>query len=105
MNTRLSNTEPEIAGLITYSDAEKRERHALGLPACEPAPASLIKRLPKGRTPVKKKAIRAPEVLNEASDYGSAFVRGLRVELPGGITQLVISGTASIGANGETLYP
>jgi 2-iminobutanoate/2-iminopropanoate deaminase len=29
----------------------------------------------------------------------------LRVELPGGITQLLISGTASVGAKGETLYP
>jgi 2-iminobutanoate/2-iminopropanoate deaminase len=105
MNARISTTEPEIAGSITYTDAEKLERRALGLPACEPAPASLIKRPPKGRTPVKRKTIRAPEVLNEASDYGSAFSRGLRVELPGGITQLLISGTASVGANGETLYP
>jgi enamine deaminase RidA (YjgF/YER057c/UK114 family) len=105
MNARISNTESERAGSNTYTDAEKMERRALGLPACEPAPASLIKRLPKGRTPVKRKTIRAPEVLNEASDYGSAFSRGLRVELPGGITQLLISGTASVGANGETLYP
>src|SRR5215472_2225840 len=105
MNPRITNPESETTAPITYTDAEKLERRALNLPACEPAPASLIKRLPKGRTPVKKKAIRAPEVLNEAADYGSAFSRGLRVELPGGITQLVISGTASIGANGETLYP
>ena len=62
-------------------------------------------RMPKGRPPVKKKAIRAPEVLNEASDYGSAFSRGLRVDIPGGITHLLISGTASVGANGETLFP
>jgi len=44
------------------------------------------------------------EQLNEASEYGSAFTRGLRVELPGGITQLLISGTASVGHHGETLY-
>jgi enamine deaminase RidA (YjgF/YER057c/UK114 family) len=89
---------------LNYTDGEKIERGALGLPSCEPAPAGLIKRLPKGRTPVKKTAIRAPEVLNEASEYGSAFTRGLRVELPGGITQLLISGTASVGPAGETLY-
>lgn len=89
----------------SYTDAEKIERHALGLPACEPAPTGLIKRLPKGRTPVKKSAIKAPNVLNEACDYGSAFTRGLRVELPGGITHLLISGTASVGPEGETLYP
>lgn len=88
-----------------YTDGEKIERHALGLPPCEPAPTGLIKRMPKGRNPVTKSAIKAPDVLNEASDYGSAFVRGLRVELPGGITQLLISGTASVGPNGETLYP
>jgi enamine deaminase RidA (YjgF/YER057c/UK114 family) len=88
-----------------YSDAEKIERRALGLPACEPAPTGLIKRLPKGRTPVKKTAITATKVLNEASDYGSAFTRGLRIDLPGGITHLLISGTASVGPNGQTLYP
>lgn len=90
---------------VFYTDAEKIERHALGLPACEPAPTGLIKRLPKGRTPAKKTAIKAPKVLNEACDYGSAFTRGLRVELPGGVTHLLISGTASVGPNGETLYP
>jgi 2-iminobutanoate/2-iminopropanoate deaminase len=88
-----------------YTDAEKIERHALGLPACEPAPTGLIRRAFKGRPPVKKTAIKAPTVLNEACDYGSAFTRGLRLELPGGITHLLISGTASIGPNGETLYP
>ncbi len=90
---------------VIYSDGEKIERAALGLPACEPAPTGLIKRLPKNRTPVRKKAITSPDVLNEASEYGSAFVRGLRVELPGGVSQLLISGTASVGPNGETLYP
>jgi 2-iminobutanoate/2-iminopropanoate deaminase len=88
-----------------YSDAEKIERRALGLPACEAAPTGLIKRLPPGRAPVRKAAIKAPKVLNEACDYGSAFTRGLRVELPGGITHLLISGTASVGPQGETLYP
>jgi enamine deaminase RidA (YjgF/YER057c/UK114 family) len=90
---------------VHYTDGEKVERNALGLPACEPAPTGLIKRMPKGRSPVKKTAIQAPDVLNEACDYGSAFVRGLRIELPGGVTQLLISGTASVGPKGETLYP
>ncbi|NWF86144.1 MAG: hypothetical protein HXY18_20225 [Bryobacteraceae bacterium] len=90
---------------IVYSEAEKRERAALGLPACEPSPTGLIKKLPKGRVPVAKKAISAPTVLNEAGEYGSAFTRGLRVDLPGGVTHLFISGTAAVGPNGETLYP
>lgn len=105
MNTPTPTLPKQEPAQIIYTDGEKIERAALGLPACEPAPTGLIKRLPRGRPPVRKNAIAAPEVLNEASEYGSAFVRGLRVDLPGGITQLFISGTASVGPNGETLYP
>jgi 2-iminobutanoate/2-iminopropanoate deaminase len=97
-------TQPSLPP-AAYTDAEKIERRALGLPACEPAPTGLIKRLPPGRMAVKKAAIKAPKVLNEACDYGSAFTRGLRVDLPGGLTHLLISGTASVGPKGETLYP
>jgi 2-iminobutanoate/2-iminopropanoate deaminase len=105
MNTTSTSRPNQEKPSLVYTDGEKIERGALGLPACEPAPTGLINRLPKGRAPVKKSAIKAPDVLNDASDYGSAFTRGLRVELPGGVTQLLISGTASVGANGETLYP
>ena len=104
MNTT-TQTESELEIQTHYSEAEKIERRALGLPACEPAPAAIIQQVPKGRVVVKKKAICVPEVLNEAPEYGSAFSRGLRVELPGGVTHLLLSGTASVGANGETLYP
>lgn len=54
---------------------------------------------------IEKKAMSAPEVLNEAFDYArpSSFSRGLRIDL-GGIAILLISGTASIGPNGETLH-
>ncbi|MBU6402122.1 MAG: hypothetical protein KGS61_17525 [Verrucomicrobia bacterium] len=88
-----------------YSEGEQLERRALGLPADEPAPPNLIRSLPKHRAPVRKRAIRAPKILNEAAEYGSAFTRGLRVDLPGGLTHLLLSGTASISAQGETLYP
>jgi enamine deaminase RidA (YjgF/YER057c/UK114 family) len=90
---------------VVYSEAERIERRALGLPPCEQAPAGILRKLPKGRIPAGKKAISAPTVLNEAEQYGSAFTRGLRVDLPGGITHLLISGTASVGPNGESLYP
>ena len=91
---------------VSYSDAEKRERRALGLPASEPSPRGILGRpAPPGRTPIRKRIITAPEVLNEASEYGSAFPRGLRVDFPNGITHLLISGTASVGAEGQTLYP
>ena len=56
-------------------------------------------------TTIQKKAIRAPEVLNEAFHYAqpSSFSRGIRLDL-GGLAILLISGTASIGENGETLH-
>lgn len=104
MPTPLPPADVDADRCIVYSAAEKAERRALKLPACEPSPAGLIKTLPKGRSVIAKKAIKAPGVLNEAPQYGSAFPRGLRLELPGGVTQLLISGTASVGENGETLY-
>ncbi len=105
MNPITTHFERDAERSLVYTDAERIERRALGLPACEPSPAGLIRELPQGRKPVAKSAIKAPEVLNEASEYGSAFPRGLRVDLPGGVTHLLISGTASVGENGETLYP
>ncbi len=55
---------------------------------------------------IPKKRISAPEVLSEAYHYPrpSSFSRGLRLEF-GEISVLLISGTASIGPNGETLHP
>jgi enamine deaminase RidA (YjgF/YER057c/UK114 family) len=105
MNPIITSLDQDVESAIIYSEGEKIERRALGLPPSEPSPSNILKKLPKGRRPVKKKAIRAPEVLNEAIEYGSAFTRGLRVDLPGGITHLLISGTASVGETGETLYP
>jgi enamine deaminase RidA (YjgF/YER057c/UK114 family) len=54
---------------------------------------------------VRKKAISAREVLNEAYHYAhpSSFSRGIRVDL-GNIAILFISGTASVGPQGETLH-
>jgi 2-iminobutanoate/2-iminopropanoate deaminase len=54
---------------------------------------------------IEKKPISAPEVLNEAFRYArpSSFSRGLRLEF-GNVAVLLISGTASIGTNGETLH-
>ncbi|MBN2369544.1 MAG: hypothetical protein JXO72_03580 [Vicinamibacteria bacterium] len=52
---------------------------------------------------ISKHAISAPQVLNEARCYGSSFPRGLRLEL-GGLSVLLISGTASIDENGKTVH-
>jgi 2-iminobutanoate/2-iminopropanoate deaminase len=53
--------------------------------------------------PIEKRAITNLNVLNEAYDYGSAFSRGMRIEL-GQFTLLLISGTASIDDVGRTLH-
>lgn len=106
MKPPLSQFDVESEEQIVYSEAEKIERAALGLPACEPSPPGLLK--PAGgvpKSPIKRRAICAPDVLNEAWEYGSAFTRGLRLDFPNGITHLIVSGTASVGPRGETLYP
>jgi enamine deaminase RidA (YjgF/YER057c/UK114 family) len=87
------------------SAGEIAERESLGLPVAGTAPQGILKQPPQTRAPVKMRAIKAPSLLNEAPVYGSAFTRGLRIELPGNLSQLLISGTASVGENGETLHP
>jgi enamine deaminase RidA (YjgF/YER057c/UK114 family) len=54
---------------------------------------------------MKKKAISAPEALNEAYDYliPSSFSRGMRIDIRG-ITFLLISGTASVNEKGESIH-
>ena len=53
--------------------------------------------------PVVKRAITNHAALNEAYDYGSAFSRGMRIDL-NGLTILLISGTASIDDAGLTVH-
>ncbi len=53
--------------------------------------------------PVEKRAITNLNVLNEAYAYGSAFSRGMRIDL-NGLTILLISGTASIDDDGNTVH-
>ncbi|HME34710.1 MAG TPA: Rid family hydrolase [Candidatus Sulfotelmatobacter sp.] len=53
--------------------------------------------------PVVKRAITNHAALNEAYDYGSAFSRGMRIDL-NGLTILLISGTASIDDTGRTVH-
>jgi 2-iminobutanoate/2-iminopropanoate deaminase len=54
-------------------------------------------------TAIEKRAITNLKTLNEAYDYGSAFSRGMRIEL-GKFVILLISGTASIDEQGRTLH-
>src|SRR5664279_6506122 len=53
--------------------------------------------------PVVKRAITNHSVLNEAYAYGSAFSRGMRIDL-NGLTILLISGTASIDDEGRAVH-
>jgi enamine deaminase RidA (YjgF/YER057c/UK114 family) len=54
---------------------------------------------------IPKKAISAPQALNEAYTYAkpSSFSRGLRLDIKG-ITILLISGTASVDEEGRTVH-
>jgi enamine deaminase RidA (YjgF/YER057c/UK114 family) len=65
--------------------------------------AEMIKAIAGG--PVSKRAISAPQVLNEAFAYPrpSSFSRGLRIDL-NGLVILLISGTASIDEHGQTVH-
>ena len=56
-------------------------------------------------TSIEKKAVSAPEILNEAFAYAkpSSFSRGLRLEF-GEIVVLLISGTASIDEQGRSIH-
>jgi enamine deaminase RidA (YjgF/YER057c/UK114 family) len=55
--------------------------------------------------PIQKRAITNLRVLNEAYDYAkpSSFSRGMRIDL-NGLAILLISGTASIDENGESIH-
>jgi enamine deaminase RidA (YjgF/YER057c/UK114 family) len=69
-----------------------------------PTPETLV--APEtSRQAIPKKAISAPEALNEAFDYAkpSSFSRGLRLDIKG-ITILLISGTASVDDQGRTVH-
>ena len=59
-------------------------------------PGEQVERIPR-------RAISAHDALNEALEYGSAFSRGLRVDLPGA-TMLLSSGTASVDEHGATAH-
>ena len=58
-----------------------------------------------GNAPIEKRAITNHNVLNEAYCYGkpSSFSRGMRIDI-GGVSILLISGTASIDENGQSVH-
>lgn len=56
-----------------------------------------------GAGELRKSAMHAPSALNEAPEYGSAFSRGMKLEM-GNLVVLLISGTASIDEHGATVH-
>jgi len=82
-----------VAGLEIELSREATDELAELLPHLRPGPR------------IVKRAISAPDVLNEAHAYArpSSFSRGMRVELPGA-TMLFLSGTASIDEQGATVH-
>ena len=67
------------------------------------APAVLTEKPPRTHKPVSRRAVSAPQALNEAPRYGSAFSRALRLDIKG-VTILLISGTASVDDEGRTVH-
>ena len=98
---------PESQSGRPLSSSARAELEALGLRE----DGSLGTNRPAGIDPVEdrptipKRAIVAPEILNEAYDYPQpvSFSRGMRVELPGA-TMLYLSGTASIDEGGQSIH-
>lgn len=84
---------------------ERTEMEALGVSLDRPAMKTL--RAGKAAPSVARTILRAPEVLNEATDYRPqtvSFSRGLRVPLGNGLALLLLSGTASVDEHGATIH-
>ena len=98
----------KLPGLETgvWSEDEFHEMALLGV--VNDAGANLAgptRAIADGVKRVPRKAMGAPDVLNEAYDYArpSSFSRGLRIDM-GAVDMLLISGTASIDDNGISVY-
>ena len=96
-----------LIDLERLSGGEKEELVKLGIIATEADQIlpSLAAPRSQDETVIRKRAIHAPQVLNEAYHYArpSSFSRGLRVDI-GNVTVLLISGTASINEEGKTIH-
>lgn len=104
MTEQVSEQAKLLIELDEISRGERDELIALGmlstLGEIQPSPHSQSR---KDHPAVSKRGITAHSVLNEAAEYGSAFSRGLRMEL-GSYSLLFISGTASVDERGRTAH-
>jgi 2-iminobutanoate/2-iminopropanoate deaminase len=100
----MSNKQPQL--LIDpsrLSPGERDELTRLGLLSAAGGVQTSPYRKDDSPSATAKRAIHAPDVLNDARSYGSSFPRGLRLDF-GGMTALLISGTASIDEHGQTVH-
>ena len=95
-----------IEEILNLSNGEREEMVKLGMLSDEDRFVDF--KLPsfhEKRPPIDKKAVHAPQVLNEAYCYKrpSSFSRALRLEF-GNYSVLLISGTASVNEEGKTAH-
>jgi enamine deaminase RidA (YjgF/YER057c/UK114 family) len=107
MNDCVVGTDEILIDLARISEGERDELRKLGLLSEEGQwrehvyPGVASERGPA----ILKRAMHAPDVLNEAFHYAkpSSFSRGLRLNV-GGVTIVLISGTASVDESGRTVH-
>ena len=93
-----------LIDLDHLSNGEREELTLLGLLGSQGEVVECAqKRRDPATSPIQKRVIDAPDVLNDARAYGSSFPRGLRLDV-GSVTVLLISGTASIDHAGKTVH-
>ena len=100
------HTAPLDVDLGTLSDGERDELVKLGAISDDGLPLPFVPPPDvEPHTPVAKRAVSAPSVLNEAYAYArpSSFSRALSCDI-GDATLLLISGTASVDQRGATIH-
>jgi len=100
-----TGVKEQLIDATRLSEGEREELIRLGILSEEGMiqPSSIH---PPKRSLIQKRAVHAPDVLNDAFDYfptPSSFSRGLAFEL-NGYKILLISGTASVDENGKTIH-
>ena len=105
MTERVRERTMELIDTENLSQGERDELIALGMLSTMGQIQPPERTSPReGYSSVVRAGIENDTVLNEASEYGSAFSRGLRIELEN-YSILLISGTASVDEIGDTIHP
>jgi enamine deaminase RidA (YjgF/YER057c/UK114 family) len=108
MTEGVANPVELLIDLKRLTDGEREELMKLGLLTNAGSVNAYIPPSPhpNRKAPLEKRAIMAPDVLNEAFQYAkpSSFSRGLRLDIEG-YAVFFISGTASVDEDGKTVYP